>query len=382
MYRGHYDVPPRLQHTLGYSFYALTLYHEVLTGKHANGPQEDIGVPDAVREELNAIIHKVAEARKRTVRFQWSWKEFQDGYDECRYDIDLLLQRFPAPAHDSDSRIDYPVSFEDRDGRLLYIYVPSLLRKTRIKNIFDASCKIFRSDSSLVGNILRRSVEEHSKILPPNPTIQTGCFQLFPAKGHQRILPWVQPIPASTTFSDPQLRPIAYDFLDAIDPETAGVLGAVLALTSPNHLHVVYELFEALHTGRTDAQDEHLLSDIMLHWPFPFTDVYLSANAQQEDSHRSHYRPHTLNLYLSAGLSTAGYLQVDGLQRQFAFEAGSIAVGYPGIFLSELYPGGKDDQVMFVGSYDDVLRRAYTPVLHPLPFNDNEYRDYITHMLG
>ncbi|EAU93544.1 hypothetical protein CC1G_02774 [Coprinopsis cinerea okayama7 len=380
LYRARYDVPPRLQKTLGYAFYALTLDRKLNNGKDFF--DSDDPIDGSVREELEGIVDKVTQARRRTIRMEWSWKEFLDGADQCRHDPDLLLQRFPPPPHMAQSPIDYPVSFVDRDGRLLYIYLPSLLSQTRVKTIFDAAAKVFRSQSSDFQKELGNNILEHEKVLPPNPTLQPGGLALFPAKGHSQHLPWEQHVPPSPTFSNPRHCHAAFDFLDSIDAETTGILGAVLALTSPNHLHVVYELFEALESRTLVPQDQQLFADIMQHWAFPFTDVYLHANAQLSDSYRTHYRPHTLQLYFSAGLSSENTLKVEGLHRQFTFGPGSIAIGYPAMFLSEMCPGGNDDQVMFAGCIDDLLRGTLTSVLHPLPLNDTEYNDYISHMLG
>ncbi|KAG2005840.1 hypothetical protein CC2G_002208 [Coprinopsis cinerea AmutBmut pab1-1] len=382
LYRSRYNLPPRLETTLRYIFYALSLYHDILTGEASSrhgATHDGMHIPEAVHAELDRIVDMVVEARKRTVRVTWTWREFHEGYHECQYDESLLLQRFPPPPWPAETVEDRPISVLDRDGRLLYAYFPCVLNETRMKALQHAASKVFNGTHPYVQEMASGNVLEHTKVWPPSSTLRPGQLSLYPA-GMTPQMPANHPPIASTIFSDSTLRPGAFDFLDSVDAETAGVLGAILALSSPNHLHVTFELFEALHTRRLVPHDEDLFDDIMSRWPFPFTDLYLQANSDSSDAHRSHFCPHSLNLYLSVGPSTTNRLKVSSLQGEFAFEPGTISIGFPRIFLSDLSPGGCSDQVSLIGSYSDSLRRSLTRVLHPLPFDTKDHLDYISHM--
>ncbi|EAU93541.2 hypothetical protein CC1G_02771 [Coprinopsis cinerea okayama7 len=384
LYRSQYQLGPLLTKAFEYAFYALSLIDHMTDPEPPEAPPDvRSDIPLLIRSELQQAANQVHEGLKHALRLPWSLEEFQEAHAECGNDEQELLRRCPPPPHPPNTphhqaTAHYmPTFFIDKNGRVVFAYLPAILRASRWENLFKAAFPIFTPTTDEHRNFLDysfRSFKSSSFSLP------SGGVRLYPAATTSFRFPTVHYPEPAVAFKRADIRPHAFKLLESIEPDTFGILAAVLAMINPDHFHAALEVLEGLHIGTIWSGDKTLREEVMKRWGFPFTCVDFLSNLLYPCWERSDYRPHDLALYVSLGNTSLPLFRVPGLERQFHFDSGTICVGFPHILPITWCSKNDDDHLVVVGSFMDLRFATSRLVRKPTPMGTTEYTAYLDYI--
>ncbi|KAG2005822.1 hypothetical protein CC2G_002190 [Coprinopsis cinerea AmutBmut pab1-1] len=381
LYRTQYKVGPLLEQGFRYAFYALSLLDNMIDTEKREVKSD---LPLLIRAELQQAANQVFEGFQNALRMPWSLEEFEEAYAECGDNEEELVRRCPPPQDLHDTPNNHatshytPTFFVDKNDRLLFAYVPAMLRESRWQNLLQATTPIFNQASREHSKFIRHS--SHS-VKARTFGLQPGVLILYPGIITSYKFPTVHYPEPAAAFKNPHIRPHVFELLDTIDPDTFGILCAVLAMIHPDRFHAAFEILEGLHNGTIWSGDKSLREEIMKRWGFPFTCVGFFSNLKHPYWERSDVLKNDLALYLSMGSTSLTSFTVPGLHRKFHFDPGTICVGFPHVFPVSWSSSEDGDQLTFVGSFMDLRFATSRLVRNPRPMGTREYTAYVDYMI-
>ncbi|KAG2019708.1 hypothetical protein CC2G_005121 [Coprinopsis cinerea AmutBmut pab1-1] len=302
VFRCHYDVPENLRKAVHYGMYAIHLFCKFsLDSAHDVPPFGDINL--IVRSEIHQIVHGVRMALDCKIHLEWAIEDYLKSFDDGTTDVERS-QRFPPNpgTHKSGLPFDevhYPCTFVDKNGRIVWWYLPAIIRESRWEKICDTVFSLSRACPRAFSRPRHISSADFHASFKIGDQFAQGQAIMYPAGYFEGDMDYDIPFP-SRSFRHAD-RYFGFEFLDMLETDTMAIIGTVLALTQPVLFHVSLEMFEKLHQGNVSVGQPWVFHEVLSRWASPFG-AYTVFNNCDHPRHRfSFSHPSSSTLYLSIG---------------------------------------------------------------------------------
>ncbi|EAU80242.2 hypothetical protein CC1G_13325 [Coprinopsis cinerea okayama7 len=325
VFRCHYDVPENLRKAVHYGMYAIHLFCKFsLDSAHDVPPFGDINL--IVRSEIHQIVHGVRMALDCK---KWAIEDYLKSFDDGTTDVERS-QRFPPNpgTHKSGLPFDevhYPCTFVDKNGRIVWWYLPAIIRESRWEKICDTVFSLSRACPRAFSRPRHISSADFHASFKIGDQFAQGQAIMYPAGYFEGDMDYDIPFP-SRSFRHAD-RYFGFEFLDMLETDTMAIIGTVLALTQPVLFHVSLEMFEKLHQGNVSVGQPWVFHEVLSRWASPFG-AYTVFNNCDHPRHRfSFSHPSSSTLYLSIGDPQHSRFVSNLLARDFHFDPGTVCIG-------------------------------------------------------
>ncbi|EAU80378.2 hypothetical protein CC1G_12677 [Coprinopsis cinerea okayama7 len=382
VFRSRYDLPPVYEATLDYAFYALHVLHRLFEPQHKI-PWMDI--PIRVKSELHQLAFVVYQAIRRKIHLQWSIED----YAKVLHDEDLTegeqMVRFPPDSGTSDGtsdRLDIehePCVFVDKNGRILWWYLPAIIRESRWMEF----CNTVVSASALThppfGRPPAMPRSQYQTLFREGSQFARGAARFSPAhfEASSSVSPDI-PYPSLPFRVDERFQGFA--ILDAIGSETMAIIGAVLALTQPVLFHVSLEMLERMADGVVTVGQPWVFHEVLRKWTSPFQTFTIYNNFSRPPHRFSDTHPMASDILLSAGAGECHRFTCPTLGREFHFDPGTICAGLTHLVCHGWAAAGNSDHLVCQFSVCEDLIQYVSPHRPIFPFTEDELGGYFHYL--
>ncbi|EAU81210.2 hypothetical protein CC1G_09454 [Coprinopsis cinerea okayama7 len=374
VFRTRYELPEIFLTTLNYGFYAFHVLNSLFDPSHKI-PWLD--VPIAIKAELHQIAFVVFQALQRAIRLEWDVYDYAEVLEQEDLTEGEQMERFPPNIGTFDGTRKYldvehePCAFIDRNGRILWLYLPAIIREDRWTEICDAVAKVSATPNPPFGRPPSLSKADYTKRFKDSPQLARGATHLFPADFEPRSrssLPSDLPFPCLPFRVDERYH--GFWLLDNIGSDTMAILGAVLALAQPALFHVSLEMFERLSNRDVSVGQPWVFDEVLRRWASPFQSFSIYNDHSQPPHRYANTHPMGFDLFLSAGDVLANRFTAPTLGREFYFDPGTICIGLGHLICHGWVTGGDGDHIVCHFSVMEELANYFDYLMAPPSDND------------
>ncbi|KAH6867657.1 hypothetical protein BKA70DRAFT_1493935 [Coprinopsis sp. MPI-PUGE-AT-0042] len=275
-----------------------------------------------VQAECHQIAAIVAQARSNPVVLPWTVLDYVSG-------------NIPPSTATYASRV--PTLFVDREGAILWWFLPGVIQEHRQEIMRYAVHQLFVGDKAYA-DIDTGNSEGGRPSLYTHPSCDYGAL------GRVDVSLWPQGLGGEAHASD-----AGGDFLEAMAGSFA-ILGAIQAITAPGVFDIAIDIATQLSCHvRSSAIDER--NAALAHWAVPATNVSVACNQDAPIARADDLEPMTYSLVATLGSYILSKFQVPDLNFHCHDSPGTVMVGMMGLF-----PHG-----FARGDGNRITLTAYTP---------------------